>query len=102
MTPADVEDLKLRISCMEVRFAERWDAHDRRSEENWSAIASFQEEIKKTISSLATTIGSLPCSARAENTKSLWLNIKGIWTTISALAVALAGAFIAHLFGGLK
>lgn len=48
----DLEDIKERLTRLEAKNEERWDAHDKRSKETWGALQRSLDEYSSNIEKL--------------------------------------------------
>ncbi len=72
----DARKIELKIMEIQTRNEERWNAHDRRSEENWSEIKGSLKILHK-----------LPCDVHTERMRGLNKSIGWIWA-ITILMIA--------------
>ncbi len=66
--------LDKRFSVLEALFKEKWAAHDKRSDENWT-------EIRKKL----VKLDNLPCEAHSERQKGLQKQMNWIWGLLAGL-----------------
>ena len=71
-----------RLIKLETKFKERWDNHDKRSDEIWG-------EIKSQLAKL----DHLPCSVHSEKIKSINIRFGLLWSVL-VLAVTVLGLAI--------
>jgi hypothetical protein len=83
-------DLGSRMTRLETKFDERWDAHDIRSEDNWSSI-------EKKLDSIEEKLIKMPCidhiKAIDTNTNFRKGASKGLWILFSAIVGLIAKVF---------
>lgn len=75
-----MEDIINRLTILETRFNERWNAHDKRSEEQWAMIRRELSELKTTMSKFVE-----PCveiNSLKDTIKNLWMFVSGIIITL--------------------
>ncbi len=94
------DEAAIRLAKLETKFDERWDAHDRRSEENWDGIRSALSEIKAQLAGLSAKFSDLPCGEHDVRNRSMAQNIRWVWGILITFIGGIVLAFVGHLFGG--
>jgi len=73
-----------RITILETKFNERWDAHDKRSEDIWS-------EVRQKIDYLVDKVNRLPCGRITEKVNNLEKAFGWVWGFIIPVVVGIMG-----------
>lgn len=84
-----LSEIKERLAALEARQEERWDAHDKRSAENWHEIKEMFRDFKKHIDDA----GKRKDNCFKEMTAHVDRNIK-LWLGIPASIAAIIGVFM--------
>lgn len=87
-----VED---RLTKLETKFEERWDAHDKRSDEIWAEIRRDLKEIKdnlnQRVNGVDKIIQGLQCDVHHERIKNLSTKVNWIYGMIAGIIAAIVG-----------
>ena len=74
-------DLETRLTQLEVKFDERWKAHDERATEVWTGIKADLQEIKE----------KMVCGVHEERIKTLSSRLNWVYLFIAGLISAIVG-----------
>ncbi len=74
------KELNTRLTILETMFKERWDAHDKRSEEVWG-------DLNKKIDGIFNRLNSLNCQAQAQRIKNVEANLGRLWVAFSSIVI---------------
>jgi len=85
-----MEDLCKRLTILETRFDERWDAHDKRAGENHVELTMKFDAFAKKLDTLCNQ----PCALHAEQISSLQVRINTIWGVVGIVISAILGLAI--------
>ena len=80
----DARKLELKIMEVQTRNEERWNAHDKRSEDNWAEI---KEGLK--------VMHNLPCAVHVERMNSFKYVVAGY----GVIMLVIVGLFAKHVMG---
>ena len=78
-----MNEIDLRLTKLETKFKERWDAHDRRSDEMWTLIKDELVKQTERIGNINTILGDfkldittkfakLPCALNTNQIRLMW------------------------------
>ena len=76
------KDLNTRLTIIETQFRERWDSHDKRSEEKWDGISWELKDIKDRITDLAD---KQPNGFLKNSITYLWGAVGIVWAAVVVL-----------------
>ena len=79
-------DEQQRLIILETKFKERWDGHDKRSEEIWG-------EMKEMIKTIFTKLDKLPCETHKEKFKSVQAAFIRLWSIVILMLSGIIGGF---------
>ena len=82
------KDLNTRLTIIETQFRERWDSHDKRSEEKWDGISVELRDIKDKITDLGR---KQPNGFLINSVRFFWAVIVVMWYAIIMLFKANGG-----------
>lgn len=94
---SELSEIKERLTRLETTTTERWDAHDKRSEERWDGLHNILESIDVFMKGAMERRAN--CMKESKDyTKSIVFMIIGIPTTIAATVgvVALIHNILSH------
>lgn len=77
---SDLEQLNNRMIALETITKERWDAHDKRSDERWDNIADQYRDVIKRLN-------NLQCPAHIERMNGIHNQLKLIWGVVITVIV---------------
>lgn len=76
--------IALRLAQLEARFEERWDSHDRQSEQQYRFISDTLGRLTEAIECFTSKFSKLPCGANTEKIKSNSGRIAWLWGLLIA------------------
>lgn len=80
-----------RLTRLETKFDERWDAHDAHAKELKNDMKDGFSEVKDTLKDIGKTLGVLPCGQHHQRIKA---NNKIIWGVVVAGALMFIGVVV--------
>ena len=83
----NIED---RLTRLETKFDERWNAHDKRSEESWASLQNEFREIKDIISKMQA---KMACEVHAEQVRNLRTRLNWVYAFITGIIASVIGVW---------
>jgi len=87
MNGDDKKYLSERLVKLETLFSERWDNHDKRSEERW-------KELQGNIKAIFSKFGKLQCDVHVERMKNIDSTMVKMWALIVLVLSGCVGGFL--------
>ena len=79
------KELGERLTILETKYKERWDAHDERAGQLCKKVDKIKESIDYLDSWLREKFGNLQCKTVVERVRVMWWVLTGTWVAIGIL-----------------
>ena len=76
------EETKKRITILETQSSERWDAHDKRSEDIWGTIQMQYNDMSEKTDKIVAHLGKLQCGVHTERMSWLKISVNTLWAVL--------------------